>query len=51
MIGPYSREVTEVVMVFWLVGIVACCALCAYGINAAVRRRKYRRDAARLSPR
>jgi hypothetical protein len=40
-----------VVAVLWLVGIVACCTLCAYGINAAVRRRKERRDAEALTPR
>jgi hypothetical protein len=43
--------VTEVVVVLWLVGIAACCALCAYGINAAARRRKERRDAEALTPR
>jgi hypothetical protein len=51
MIGPYAREVTEVVVALWLAGIAACCALCAYGISAAVRRRKDRRDAEGLSPR
>lgn len=34
------------VAVFWITGIVACCALCGWGIATAVRRSKERRTRA-----
>lgn len=33
------------VAILWVVGVAVCCGLCAYGINAAVRRSKAHRDA------
>jgi hypothetical protein len=32
------------VAILWVVGVAACFGLCAYGINAAVRRARARRD-------
>ena len=36
------------VAVFWIAAVVACCGLCAYGINVAARRAKARREAQAL---
>jgi hypothetical protein len=37
------------VAVLWIIGIVACCSLCGWGIATAVRRSKERRTGA-LTP-
>lgn len=44
--GRPGKEVIVMVAVFWITGIVACCALCGWGIATAVRRSKERRTRA-----
>jgi hypothetical protein len=38
-----AREVVEMVIALWIFAIVACCALCVWGIATAVRRSNERR--------
>jgi hypothetical protein len=43
--GPSAgqREVVDMVIALWILAIVACCALCVWGIATAVRRSNERR--------
>jgi len=38
-----AKEVVEMVIALWIFAIVACCALCVWGIATAVRRSNERR--------
>jgi hypothetical protein len=38
-----AREVVDMVIALWIFAIVACCALCVWGIATAVRRSNERR--------
>jgi hypothetical protein len=37
-----AREVIDMVVALWIFAIVACCALCVWGIATAVRRSRER---------
>lgn len=42
-VEPRAGEVVDKVIALWIFAILACCALCGWGIGTAVRRSNERR--------